>query len=195
MTRSKPRGATGQLRIIGGQWRGRRLRFTPAEGLRPTADRTRETLFNWLAPIIGGARCADLFAGSGALGLEALSRGAFYCDFVEANPAAAAELEDHLRALDATARGRCHRQTAESFLRCAGEPYDVVYIDPPFGRDLAAGCCALLAQRHLLRTGGYVYLESSVQEPLPPLPRAWRVHREKRSGGVVYRLLECREQT
>ena len=97
MARSgKDAGKRGQLRIIGGQWRGRRLSFTPEEGLRPTTDRVRETLFNWLAPYLHGARCADLFAGSGALGLEALSRGAGYCDFVDASPSVIAQISAHL---------------------------------------------------------------------------------------------------
>jgi len=188
MARSNRRARAGVLRIIGGQWRGRRLHFTPADGLRPTADRTRETLFNWLAPDIHGARCADLFAGSGALGLEALSRGALSCDFVEAHAATASELAARLRALDAGERARCHRQSAESFLHGAGEPYDVVFIDPPFGRDLAAGCLALLARRDLLRRGAAVYLETAA-EPPPPMPPHWHVHREQRAGGVALRLL------
>ena len=93
-----------QLRIIGGQWRGRKLTFTPAEGLRPTTDRVRETLFNWLAPFIFGARCADLFAGSGALGLEALSRGAAHCDFVDSAKAAGRQIAGHLETLGASDR-------------------------------------------------------------------------------------------
>lgn len=189
MTGPKARGGPGLLRIIGGQWRSRRLRFTPGEGLRPTADRTRETLFNWLAPVIRGARCADLFAGSGALGLEALSRGAGHCDFVETNPTAAGVLVNHLRELDALDRGACYRQSAQSFLREATEAYDVVFIDPPFGQGLAAACCELLASRDLLRPGAFIYLESGGEEPPPPLPEDWMLHREKRHGGVAVRLM------
>jgi 16S rRNA (guanine966-N2)-methyltransferase len=97
MTRSgKDTRKLHQVRIIGGQWRGRKLSFTPADGLRPTGDRIRETLFNWLAPTIEGARCVDLFTGSGALGLEALSRGAIHCDFVDSSNATLSQVSDHL---------------------------------------------------------------------------------------------------
>src|SRR5210317_918947 len=97
MSRSRSRAARQhQVRIIGGKWRGRKLAFSPADGLRPTGDRVRETLFNWLAADIDGARCADLFAGTGALGLEALSRGAAHCDFVDSSPAVIARVGEHL---------------------------------------------------------------------------------------------------
>jgi 16S rRNA G966 N2-methylase RsmD len=111
----------GRLRIIGGQWRGRRLQFPAVEGLRPTPDRVRETLFNWLAPTIHGARCADLFAGSGALGLEALSRGAASCDFVDTSGAAVRAIASHLQSLDAEARGRCYRARAADYINRAGK--------------------------------------------------------------------------
>ncbi len=180
---------SGVLRIIGGRWRGRKLRFTAAEGLRPTADRTRETLFNWLAPHIQGARCADLFAGSGALGLEALSRGAAHCDFVDASRPAVSAIAAHLQALDAGESGQCHAVTAEDFLRRAREPWDLIFVDPPFDRDLAAGSLALLAERGLLLPGALVYLEIGGSESRPELPDGWGIHREKTAGGVTYRLL------
>jgi len=183
-----PRG-TGQLRIIGGKWRGRRLLFTPAAGLRPTADRIRETLFNWLAAHVDGARCADLFAGSGALGLEALSRGAAHCDFVDTSRPGLDAIAAHLERLDAGSAGRCHHTAADRFLRDADTPWQLVFIDPPFDCGLAAPVVELLAQRQLVAPGALVYLETGSREVAPPLPDNWDVHREKTAGDVTYRLL------
>ncbi|MEZ5568487.1 MAG: 16S rRNA (guanine(966)-N(2))-methyltransferase RsmD [Halioglobus sp.] len=188
MARSGARGGSGQLRIIGGEWRGRRLRFTPAQGLRPTSDRTRETLFNWLAPIIRDAMCLDLFAGSGALGLEALSRGAAHCDFVEPSREALAGIRGHLALLQATGRGHCHQHTAEAFLSRADTRYDLAFIDPPFGHDMASTACRQLAAAGLLTTKAMVYVETAASEPVPEVPANWLVHREKTAGGVAYRL-------
>jgi 16S rRNA (guanine966-N2)-methyltransferase len=177
------------LRIIGGQWRGRKLAFHAAPGLRPTTDRIRETVFNWLAPFLHDARCADLFAGSGALGLEALSRGAGYCDFVDTNPGALADIGEHLARLAAEDRGRCTKAAAGDFIPSANEPYDIVFVDPPFSAGLAGGTLALLAGSERLTPGALVYLETAKDEPEPPLPDGWSVFREKQSGGVSYRLL------
>ena len=177
-----------QLRIIGGRWRGRKLTFIPAQGLRPTTDRIRETLFNWLAPYIHGARCADLFAGSGALGLEALSRGAAQCDFVDSSRATLAQINTHLATLDAINCGQCHTATALEFLQANREPYDLVFIDPPFGHDLVDATCALLAENDLLTAGAMAYLETAADEPAPTTPAGWALHREKSTGGVAYRL-------
>ena len=141
---TKGRSGNGQLRIIGGQWRGRKLSFTAAEGLRPTSDRVRETLFNWLAADIHGAKCLDLFAGSGALGLESLSRGATHCDFIDTSAAAIKQLQSHLQVLDGASRGRCHNDSALSFLTKAQQRWDMIFVDPPFGQDLLAPTCELL---------------------------------------------------
>jgi len=178
-----------RLRIIGGQWRGRKLTFTPQEGLRPTSDRVRETLFNWLAPYIHGARCADLFAGSGAMGLEALSRGASHCDFVDTSQAALAQIGNHLATLGATAIGQCHSLSALQFLQSTSEPYDLVFIDPPFSEQLVNPVCTVLAERKLLVSGGLAYVEWAASEPPPMTPPGWSLHRDKTAGGVAYRLL------
>jgi 16S rRNA (guanine966-N2)-methyltransferase len=183
-----PGPRTGQLRIIGGQWRGRKLRFPAVDGLRPTTDRIRETLFNWLAPEITGARCADLFAGSGALGLEALSRGAAHCNFVDRNERVIDSLRSHLASLDAQDRAACRTDTTERFLEGEHEPWDIVFVDPPFGRDLAISCCQALAQRNLVARDGLVYLETARDESLEGLPACWEIHREKTGGGVAFRL-------
>lgn len=176
------------LRIIGGQWRGRKLTFHPSEGLRPTTDRVRETLFNWLTPAVRGARCLDLFAGSGALGLEALSRGAANCDFVDTSAAALRQIEHHLQTLGAGQQARCHAASAPSFLQGAREAWDIAFIDPPFGENLVDPVCAQLAARELVTAGGFIYVETGARDPEPEVPADWRPHRQKVAGGVVYRL-------
>jgi 16S rRNA (guanine966-N2)-methyltransferase len=181
-------GKQRQVRIIGGRWRGRKLTFAPAEGLRPTGDRIRETLFNWLAPHIAGARCADLFAGSGALGLEALSRGAGHCDFVDTSNAALHQIKVHLNTLGAQGDGTCHHLAAQKFVQQAQAPYDIVFIDPPFGLQLVAPVSAALAQAGMLAVDSLIYIETAAAEPALDLPSGWSVHREKVTGGVAYRL-------
>jgi 16S rRNA (guanine966-N2)-methyltransferase len=177
-----------KLRIIGGQWRGRKLNFTPAPGLRPTGDRVRETLFNWLAPNIQGARCLDLFAGSGVLGIEALSRGAQSCQFVDMSSSAITQIQQHLVTLNIEG-SNCHRQNAQQFLQQAEGQFDIVFIDPPFGLGLIVASCTLLQQRGLVSESACVYLEQGVQESPPELPTHWLQHRSKVAGDVRYSLL------
>jgi 16S rRNA (guanine966-N2)-methyltransferase len=184
----KRNGQQHQLRIIGGQWRGRKLSFTPAEGLRPTGDRIRETVFNWLGADIPGARCADLFAGSGALGLEALSRGADCCDFVDTSRSVISQIERHLETLEARNSGRCHTLPAEQFLKGHREPFDIVFIDPPFNQHLVSPICMALERDQLLSRNALIYIETGAKEPAPEVPVDWHPHREKISGGVAYRL-------
>jgi 16S rRNA (guanine966-N2)-methyltransferase len=185
MTRS---GKLHQVRIIGGQWRGRKLSFTPADGLRPTGDRIRETLFNWLAPTIEGARCVDLFTGSGALGLEALSRGAIHCDFVDSSNATLSQVSDHLKTLVAVNRSRCHPVSAQQFLHMATKAYDIVFIDPPFMQQLVGPICEALTKKQLLSNDALVYVETGAMEPPAKVPLGWKIHRQKVAGGVAYRL-------
>jgi 16S rRNA (guanine966-N2)-methyltransferase len=182
----RSRGA-GELRLIGGSWRGRKLRFPQEDGLRPTSDRIRETLFNWLAPHINDARCADLFAGSGALGLEALSRGARMCDFIEPSKSASSQISEHLNTLNASDKGLCHRRTALEFLQGPPSPYDLVFVDPPFRQEMIPGVCEALDAGNWLAPGAIVYIETASDEILPQLPVHWLIHREKTSGGVSYR--------
>lgn len=186
----KGSATVGQLRIIGGSWRGRKLSFPNEEGLRPTGDRVRETLFNWLAPHLNGARCADLFAGSGALGLEALSRGAAYCDFLDTSHAAITRLREHLAVLNAGERGHCHAVNAQQFLTGASDRYDIVFIDPPFRANLVAPTCTALDTAGLLGPHSLVYIESAADEQPPDVPPHWSLHRDKRAGEVAYRLYE-----
>jgi 16S rRNA (guanine966-N2)-methyltransferase len=181
-------GRAAGLRIIGGEWRGRRIRVTDTAGLRPTPDRVRETLFNWLRPILAGARCLDLFAGSGALGLEALSQGAAEVTFVELDPAPAASIGAHLRALGAQGRGRVMQVDALHWLGGPVQAVDVVFLDPPFDAPLLAPACALLESRGWLRPRAHVYLEHRAGSEPPGLPSTWRLLRSKRAGDVGYHL-------
>lgn len=176
-----------QFRVIAGQWRGRRLSFPPLKGIRPSPDRVRETLFNWLGPGIEGARCLDLFAGSGALGLEALSRGAGEVVFVDRNRAATEAIAEHLKTLDCD-RGKVACNTAEAFLGQGKEQFDVVFLDPPFGEDLLPRLCTLIEQYDRLAPGARVYLECEAGLGEPALPGSWSLVRSKRAGQVGYHL-------
>lgn len=180
---------SNQLRIIGGQWRGRKLSFPTIEGLRPTPDRVRETLFNWLASDIIGARCLDLFAGSGSLGLEALSRGAGFVEFIDSSNEAIQQLQHHLQLFGAE-NGHASLSSAEQKLQQhIDEPFDIIFLDPPFHQQLAANTVQLIDQNNFLSKRGWVYLEMASDECLPDMPKHWRLHRQKSAGQVCYRLL------
>ena len=183
------RGAQSRmLRIIGGSWRGRRLRFADDAAIRPTPDRVRETLFNWLGPHMVGARCLDLFAGSGALGLEALSRGASRVMFVEQGAAAARDLAQVLRDWGGTG-GEVRRGDALGLLAGSPEPFDVVFLDPPFASALLGVAAQRLETGGWLAPGALIYAESPAREGLPPLPASWQVLKAKQAGEVGYHLL------
>lgn len=180
-------GRARTLRIIGGRWRGRKLRFPASSAIRPTPDRVRETLFNWLAAATQGAACLDLFAGSGALGLEALSRGAAHVTFVEQDAAAARELRARLEEWQAEGAG-VTRTDALLYLAGAVQPFDIVFLDPPFTSQLLERAAALLEARPWLSAGALIYVECPAREGLPPLPPSWRLLRAKRAGEVGYHL-------
>jgi 16S rRNA (guanine966-N2)-methyltransferase len=174
---------SNQVRIIAGQWRGRRVEFDDAEGLRPTPDRLRETLFNWLQPLIPGARCLDLFAGSGALGLEAASRGAAEVVLVERSARVVRKLREQVRQLGGAMVEVMHAD-AIRWLDGPVRPYDVVFLDPPYAHpELLREACRKLDQGGWLASGARVYLESPRGRGLD-LPGAWRVLREKTAGDV-----------
>ncbi|MBK8752521.1 MAG: 16S rRNA (guanine(966)-N(2))-methyltransferase RsmD [Candidatus Competibacteraceae bacterium] len=175
------------LRIIGGQWRSRRLAFPDLLELRPTPDRVRETLFNWLAPRLPGARCLDLFAGSGALGIEALSRGAAEVVFIERHPLAIRALRENLARLKAEG-ARVEPGEALTWLRQPGTPFDIVLLDPPFGQGLLEPVCAALEAGDWLAETAWIYLEAEAELPPLSLPAPWRIYREKIAGAVAYRL-------
>ena len=176
------------VRIIAGTWRGRRVTFPDLPGLRPTPDRVRETLFNWLQHSLAGARCLDLFAGSGALGLEALSRGAKELIFVEQAPRAAHCLREQLARLGGAARGRVIEVGAARFLRAPGEPFDLVFLDPPFGQNALADYLPMLAEGGWLKPAGLVYLENERAAGAPALPAGWELLKSKSAGEVGYHL-------
>ena len=175
-----------ELRIIAGRWRGRRWRFPAAEPIRPTPDRVRETLFNWLQGVVSGARCLDLYAGSGALGLEALSRGAASVVFVESDAAAARALRALLAEWGEEA-GQVVHADALRFLARPAAPFDLVFLDPPFGADLLAQSCARLAAGGWLAPGARIYVEHA-RRAAPPVPPEWRELRAGTAGEVGYHL-------
>ncbi len=185
--RNTQKGNNGQLRIIGGEWRGRKLNFPDVEGLRPTADRVRETLFNWLQMEIAGACCLDLFAGSGALGLEALSRGAAEVVMVERDKNAAQQIRTHLQTLRAK-RGCVESGDALQFLKQPASAFDIVFLDPPYRLGCLEECCYLLETGNWLKDGAVIYLEDSSQNPAPQLPANWQLIRSKKAGDVGYYL-------
>ena len=183
----KRAGRSRQLRIIGGTWRGRKLRFPAGSAIRPTPDRVRETLFNWLGRAVSGAACLDLFAGSGALGLEALSRGATHVTFIERDTAAARELALLLEQWQA-AHAEVLRADALRYLAGGARPLDIVFLDPPFASGLLGEAAALLEERGWLAPGALVYVERSAREHLPPLPATWQPLKAKQAGEVGYHL-------
>lgn len=179
--------ATQQLRVIGGQWRSRRLRFPELNGLRPTLDRVRETLFNWIQHDIVGARAVDVFAGSGALGIEALSRGAREVIFLEKHPKAALALKDNMAQLD-TANAQVWACDALQWLERNPEPFDVVFLDPPFGQQLLPKA---IEQLRLL-PGAVVYVEHEAGLACE-FPHNWQERRHKTTKEFTFRLFDVVE--
>jgi 16S rRNA (guanine966-N2)-methyltransferase len=185
----------GRLRIVAGNWRSRLLEIADVPGLRPTSARIRETVFNWLAPRIAGARCLDLFAGTGALGLEALSRGAADCVFVEKSAKAAKTLRANIVALQAE-NAVVHETKAAKFLRQgSAEPFEIVFLDPPFAADILSDLCRLLEESSILADNARIYIEEDRSQPELMLPELWQVMKTKNSGNVRYSLLDAGSQT
>ncbi|MBD3641410.1 MAG: 16S rRNA (guanine(966)-N(2))-methyltransferase RsmD [Marinobacter sp.] len=177
---------SGELRIIGGDWRSRKLRFPDAGGVRPTPARTRETLFNWLNYRIAGADCLDLFAGSGALGLESLSRGAAATTLVDHTPVLARALRDNLRLLKSD-KGDVICQDVETYLAHRQRPpFDIVFMDPPFRQGWLERLFPLLESQQWVRPGGWVYVEYESERTMPAVPEGWQLHRQKTAGQVSY---------
>ena len=178
----------GQLRIIGGEWRSRKLSFPDLPGLRPTPDRVRETLFNWLAPYVAGAKVIDLFAGSGAVFLEALSRGAATGLALDSSSVAISSLREHLGTLRCTV-GQAQTADALRYLETQpATPFDLAFLDPPFNQNLLPAACALLEERQWLADDSWIYTESETAPSTLGLPGNWRLHREQKSGRVYYAL-------
>lgn len=188
--------AEGKLRIIGGRWRSRQLAIVDLPGLRPTTDRVREVLFNWLQADIPGAHCLDLFAGSGALGFEAASRGAAHVTMLELQTDAYKKICDNKRILAAD-NIQCVQQDAITWLTQAGlnsaekveqKGFDLVFLDPPYASNLLPPACALLEQSQLLAADAKIYIEHPAQQALPELPANWQIIRGKKAGQIGYYL-------
>ena len=180
------------VRIIAGRWKGRRIHFA-TEGIRPTADRVRETLFNWLEPVIRDACCLDMFAGTGALGLEALSRGAARAVFVEQSRLAVSQLKDNITALGCEG-AEVIKADARKLAYAGRGPFNIVFLDPPFDTsgDSAglAKLCTLLESAGCLSAGAHIYIEMAKQAELPSFPAGWDVIRERTAGQVRYALVQ-----
>lgn len=180
---------SNQVRIIAGQWRGRKLEFPDSGGLRPTADRVRETLFNWLEPVMPGAVCLDLFAGSGALGFEAASRGAAQVVMVERDRTVFLNLQAQSKRLSA---GSVELINADALDYIAGitATFDILFLDPPFGdAGLRQEAIQRINEQRLMKPGGLIYLETEKGGAGPELPADWQAYRHKRAGQVNYQLL------
>ena len=188
--RSAGSSPPGRLRIVAGKWRSRLLKVAPVPGLRPTSERIRETLFNWLSQRIHGARCLDLFAGTGALGFEALSRGAATVTFVEHSKEAAQNLRRVCAELGAEG-AEIYALDAFRFLSAgSSETFDLVFLDPPFADDSLANLCRLLADGKHLSAVAQVYLEQQKTQAPPELPDGWLISHEKTAGNVRYSLVD-----
>jgi 16S rRNA (guanine966-N2)-methyltransferase len=195
LAKTGSQSASGSVRIIGGKWRSRKLDFVSVDGLRPTGGRIRETLFNWLAPTIEGSKCLDLFAGSGALCFEALSRGASDCLAIEANSQAVSKLRHNQVQLAANTleiiSGDC-----QSFLERGNtaKPYDIIFLDPPFDKQLHKQVSKLLISGNWLTSKAKIYCEFPTTEA-QDLPLSLRLVKDKIAGNVRYCLFEYVEQT
>ncbi|MBE0505548.1 MAG: 16S rRNA (guanine(966)-N(2))-methyltransferase RsmD [Marinospirillum sp.] len=188
--RQKPlkQGLQGQVRIIGGEWRGRKLPVPEGEGLRPTSDRVRETLFNWLQFSLAGRRCLDAFTGSGALAIEALSRGAAQVTAIERDPKVTKQLRELLTPL---AGKRLQLLNADVLQWLEGEPeapFDLVFLDPPFHQGLLEPTCQLLEQRGWLADNALIYIEQEKQGEPITLPPNWSLQKDKQAGEVRFGL-------
>ncbi len=176
---------TNQLRIIGGKWRGRKLTFPDSDGLRPTPNRVRETLFNWLSPYIVHARCLDLFAGSGALGFEALSRGAKFVCMIDNARVAVEQLKKNAALLSIPqAELQICRADILNEKSLPPGPFDIVFLDPPFHQDIPSRCCAHLKTQGILSAHALVYVEAEANIAQLPLLEGWQVMRHKIAGQV-----------
>ncbi|SFU36437.1 16S rRNA (guanine(966)-N(2))-methyltransferase [Xenorhabdus koppenhoeferi] len=187
MAKKPKRASLGQIRIIGGKWRGRKLPVPDSDGLRPTTDRVRETLFNWLMPIIQEARCLDCFSGSGALGFEALSRYAKHATLIEYDRHVAAQLSSNLALLNAE-NAEVVQNNALQYLSKAGAPFDVVFLDPPFRKGMLTEAIRLLESNGWLAAESWIYVEAESESAATEVPATWQLHREKIAGQVAYRL-------
>ncbi|TXH63956.1 MAG: 16S rRNA (guanine(966)-N(2))-methyltransferase RsmD [Tolumonas sp.] len=181
-------GRSGTIRLISGQWRGRKLPVHDVEGLRPTTDRVKETLFNWLATDVRHSRCLDVFAGSGSLGFEALSRYASYVMMIEQEPKAARQLQQNLQTLQCTQAQVVCRDALQVLQQPCTEPFELVFLDPPFRKELLSQVIPLLEQQGWLADSALIYLERENEGTPPVIPANWQLLKDKQAGQVCYQL-------
>ncbi len=181
-------GQSNQIRLIGGEHGGRKLKFPDGRGLRPTSDRIRETLFNWLSPVLPGAVCLDLFAGSGALGLEAASRGASRVTLLDSNPAVSRQLQENIKILGLEERVSVLQEDAQRWLSTPATACDIVFLDPPFADDCLDHCVTLLQTAGWLAPGAHIYIERALGSDAPRVPDSWQLSKQKQAGQVIYSL-------
>ena len=181
-------GRAGTIRLISGQWRGRKLPVHDVEGLRPTTDRVKETLFNWLAAEVRDSRCLDVFAGSGSLGFEALSRFASYVMMIEQEPKAARQLQTNLQTLQCSQAQVICRDALQVLQAGCREPFELVFLDPPFRKDLLPQVIPLLEQQGWLADRALIYLERENEGEAPVIPPNWQLLKDKQAGQVCYQL-------
>src|SRR5690554_242299 len=190
MARKKSTAKMGQIRIIGGRWRGRKLPVIDADGLRPTTDRLKETVFNWLQFKLTDVHVLDVFAGTGSLGIEALSRGAAQATFFEQEPAAAQQLKTNLTTLNALSNSSVHVGNALTLLaKTTPQPVELVFIDPPFNKDLVNQTLPLLVQKQWLADNALVYIETELNAAVE-IPSHWLLLKEKTMGQSIARLYQ-----
>ena len=181
-------GRSGTFRLISGQWRVRKLPVHDVEGLRPTTDRVKETLFNWLATDVRHSRCLDVFAGSGSLGFEALSRYASYVMMIEQEPKAARQLQQNLQTLQCTQAQVVCRDALQVLQQPCTEPFELVFLDPPFRKELLSQVIPLLEQQGWLADSALIYLERENEGTPPVIPANWQLLKDKQAGQVCYQL-------
>lgn len=179
---------TGKIRIIAGTWRHRILSFPLEEGLRPSPDRVRETLFNWLMPYIQGSVCLDLFSGSGALGFEALSRGAKEVVMIDQNTHTIKQLKENATLLGAQNAHILQAYVPVHLPNFMPQTFDLVFLDPPFQSNLLPICCQWLEEGSLLSPSALIYIETHHKNPLDCIPPHWELFRSKKSGNLYYSL-------
>lgn len=179
----------GQIRIIGGEWRGRKLKVPDVPHLRPTPDRVRETIFNWLSPVIVGAHCLDAFAGSGALGFEALSRGASHVVMVDDSHEVMKILHEEAQILKTEKKLEIYRAKVPTQLKKPAKPWDIVFLDPPYQQDLLLPTCHFLENEGFLAKNAYIYLEAKNTLQAEDLPANWKIIKSKTAGQVAYHLI------
>lgn len=180
---------TGQVRIIAGQFRGRKLPVIMADGLRPTTDRVKETVFNWLMPYLYNAKCLDCFAGSGSLGFEALSRGVSSTQFYELNATAVKQIQENILLLKAN-NAQVNKGSCLQLLETEQQKFDLIFIDPPFRKGFVGQTAQLLESKQLLADEAVIYVEVESELAELHIPLNWQLLKEKVSGQVAYRLYQ-----